>query len=906
MSHPGTPVASPARVPGLFFLALGIILTVVSGSALGWYPSRLGGLSDWLDDRLYAPALGVLTNGPTWLTTAGTAYLLALLLSFGGYFFAARWAARLRAGTRRHLGIIWGIQVALCLWLWVQPYFSSQDVFSYAFYTHIYVLYHANPYVAVPRDYPFDPLFSAIFWKDQPSNYGPLWTYLSSLAPLLVGTQIGPSLLILKAIVIFPTLASTPLLWSALSQWRPEQRVVGTLLYALNPLLLIETAEAGHNDPLMAVMLVGSIWCWSRQRRTLGIAALVVAALVKYVAIVLVPLYLIDWWRRDRESPLRILTKVTIVGVGLVVAAFGPLYAGWATFGVIGFGANALAYTNSPMEVVFRQVRIALGDSVQLADLPLHYEGYWIGTHPNAILWSIPDEQKASGIALPASTPLLVVEPPAESWMHVYEPRLGRFGYVRENLVSPIPAPVTAVSSGATSAVLAGVSNDPATERANIIIRILSILIFFVWFCRCAWRVYRSDNLFHACTELLVIYLMVVQTWFWPWYLIWVVPFAALVPESTYARILFIFTMTTSALNAQPRVTLPPFLDWLYLSRMMLIYGIPLTGVVIWQLLTQLARARASGYQLGWIDRCWTWFEEFGSLTIARAHLLVDRLIVQAVQFLVACRRWRPTLRQVIGVGLAVTVVVSGSVSVHGMSTKRQPAVIEWQRAFNDAQRHYAAGEYQAAVNELGDVLAARPDEPSVLRLRIAANLQLGHYPQTIPDLSRLLEQDPYDVSLLLERGAMYARIQRYDRALADFQRVLGLAPFDPSGYERIGVVEYEEGEFAQARRDLSTALAMAPDDGQIALELADVYASQGVPRQALPLYDRSIHLDPTSARTYAARAAVLRELGQTDATIPDLQKVLVLTGDVQEEHWAERLLDRLTASAKRVSDPRD
>jgi len=209
-------------------------------------------------------------------------------------------------------------------------------------------------------------------------------------------------------------------------------------------------------------------------------------------------------------------------------------------------------------------------------------------------------------------------------------------------------------------------------------------------------------------------------------------------------------------------------------------------------------------------------------------------------------------------------------------------------------------------VYKLGDVLADQPDEPSVLRLRIAANLQLGNYPQTIPDLSKLIQKDPYDVGLLLERGAMYARIERYDKALADFNRVVALAPFDPSGYERMGAVEYEAGNLSIAHRDLGIALSMSPKDGQIARELADVYASQGQAGQAVALYDRSIHLDPTSARTYAARAAVLRESGQTDATIPDLQKVLVLTGDVQEEQWAERLLDSLTATTKRLADPRD
>ncbi|HVC35487.1 MAG TPA: hypothetical protein VNL16_18415, partial [Chloroflexota bacterium] len=433
----------PLCVFTALLLILGVILQVVAGAALGWYPSRIGGPAYWLDDHLYQPVLGLLSPVPDALAIAGLLFLLALVLSFVGYALGARWALRVGAGRERHFWLILGVQIMLCLWLLVQPYLSSQDIFSYAFYSHIFAWYQDNPYVAVPRDYPFDPLFSAIFWKDQTSNYGPLWTYLSALAPLVAGARVGWTLLVLKAITIGSAVAGTPLLWSTLRRLRPERRVIGTLLYAWNPLLLIESAEAGHNDVVMACLLIASLWFWCRRRRGASLTMLILAALVKYVAIALVPLYLLAWWKESGESPWRVLVRTALVGLGLGIVAFAPVFAGPATFAVVGFGSNSLAYTNSPMELVFREARVFLGESSEVADLPLHYDGHWIGSQPAAILWSFPDEQRGTGILLPAGTSLLVVEAQTGSWVHVYEPKLGRFGFIRANLTHPIPVPTS-------------------------------------------------------------------------------------------------------------------------------------------------------------------------------------------------------------------------------------------------------------------------------------------------------------------------------------------------------------------------------------------------------------------------------------------------------------------------------
>jgi len=846
-------------VRGLCLLSAGVTATVIAGAALDWYPARIGGLSFWLDDHLYQPFLRQITNGSGRLALGGLLFLLALAVSAVGYLLAAHDLGRQRRGERRHLWLIAGVQLLLCGWLAVQPYVSSQDIFSYAFYAHIFTWYRDNPYLAVPRDYPYDPLFSAIFWKDQPSNYGPLWTYLSALAPLAVGLRVEPTLLILKAITTVAAASGTVLLWSTLGRLRPERRVAGTVLWAWNPLLLIETGEAGHNDIVMTALMIGSLWAWTRDRRLVAVGLLILAALVKYIALLLLPLYLVVWWRQGAESPWQIAGRVAAVGGGLSIAVLAPIYAGAATFQVIGFGTNPLAYTNSLLEPIFHEVRIAFGDPPAVADLPTHYDGHWVSTRGSTILWSEPNEERAVGILLPASTSLLVVEPEASSWIHVYEPRLAHFGFIHADDVRPAPAPATAVASGTTTAVLVGIRGDRAARLANIVVRALAAFVFFPCY---AWVLYhlardsgRRLALPRASATVLTFYLLVVQSWFWPWYLLWVLPYAAITWDRAVGQIALALTFTAGTLNAQPTVTPPPLVDLLYGGRALVVLGLPTAGVLI---------GRRWHYLLIWRRLSAVW-------AISRPyHRLAGIALVIAI---------------ILAAGTTAAIATSSA------TTTRDPEVTVGDRAFDAATRAYSAGDFETAVQQASIALRNRPGERSVLELRISANLALDRSAATIPDLTYLLAQDPNDVDLRLDRGIAYARIARFDRALADFARASAIAPDDPRSYEWMGLVHFEEGELEEARLQLQDALALAPQNGRIARELAAVLASQGNQKGALAAYDRAADLDSTDAQTYADRAAILRRVGAVRATVPDLRRVLTLSGDVQQLRWAERLL---------------
>jgi hypothetical protein len=104
-----------------------------------------------------------------------------------------------------------------------------------------------------------------------------------------------------------------------------------SLLYAWNPLVILEVAHSGHIDALGALFIALSAWMLSTERTMRAAVAFVLAVASKLLPIVLVPLY----WRRIRF--------VDGVVAALVLAA---LYFPFRSAGMLPLGAvpNVVAF----------------------------------------------------------------------------------------------------------------------------------------------------------------------------------------------------------------------------------------------------------------------------------------------------------------------------------------------------------------------------------------------------------------------------------------------------------------------------------------------------------------------------------------------------------------------------------
>lgn len=266
----------------------------------------------------------------------------AILLGIFGFVCAVyigavicTWKMRLTISV----GWILVLTTIISLPLLALPQLLSADVYSYAIYGRIPILYGGNPLIDIPAAFPQDPLLTSVGWKTTASVYGPAWILLSlpmtQFAELLGGSA-ATYVLLYKLLGLVYHLASIVVVSKILEWMRPQTRTWGTLVYSWHPLMLIEFVGGAHNDSLMVLLIFLALAAEMSRRPKLALGLLVVAGMIKLVALLLVPIYTVYVLRKRTSTyPLRLLTQHILLGLSIVVVLYLPFWAGLTTLRVL-------------------------------------------------------------------------------------------------------------------------------------------------------------------------------------------------------------------------------------------------------------------------------------------------------------------------------------------------------------------------------------------------------------------------------------------------------------------------------------------------------------------------------------------------------------------------------------------
>jgi hypothetical protein len=243
------------------------------------------------------------------LTLAGIVYLLAIR-----EFFAASRFPRRVVIIGLVLAAVWHVEF---LRLLPGP---DDDIHRYLWDGRLQRLGY-NPYIAVPSD----PALAGLHTPETrtlnnpnlPSPYPP-----GAELFFRAVTAIHESIFTLKVAFALCDFAIVLVLLGTLR--RSGQGAHGVLAYAWNPLLAIEVAGSGHIDIVGALLLLVSFAALGRRWRLVAALAFGLAVAVKFLPIVLLPLY----WKRLR-----------IRDVALAAVAVGLLYVPFLSHGRIPIGS---------------------------------------------------------------------------------------------------------------------------------------------------------------------------------------------------------------------------------------------------------------------------------------------------------------------------------------------------------------------------------------------------------------------------------------------------------------------------------------------------------------------------------------------------------------------------------------
>ncbi len=358
----------PLIAPALAMQALW--LAIVAMTAAWWLvltPSPLAVIPlHW-----QAPAGWNPVHGPVGTVPGATAWHLVLLVvtlvaCAGPLAWALTRARRIASAPRAMLWLVLGATAVMGLTLVLLPVLPSDDLFSYIFYGRLAVIHHANPLLALPSQFASDPFYAHIYWRGTRSVYGPAWLLVSDTLTALaqaLGGSAAVYTLLYRLLGLASHLTSTLLIWGILTRVAPRRRLAGTLLYAWNPLALWEFAASGHNDALMIAAFLAGVWLIARDREKAGLVAWGLSIAIKYVFVLVLPIWLwramlrvparpgeVAWRLWSRRAGAAAWRGALALGAGAVLAL--PFWAGPATLHALVASPPAQSIDNSPMDMI--------------------------------------------------------------------------------------------------------------------------------------------------------------------------------------------------------------------------------------------------------------------------------------------------------------------------------------------------------------------------------------------------------------------------------------------------------------------------------------------------------------------------------------------------------------------------
>ena len=210
------------------------------GMASGWFPLFIGTTSQTTSDFIELCGMSAL---------ACLCYVVGALL--------------IRRQTEKSSQLL----VRCCIWsatilaggiFLVTPALLSHDTLSYAGYSRLLAVYHANPYFVTMSSFSRDPLTAANQWGQAVSVYGPIWMFVCGILGWLLRPDATAYVISFRCIALAAHLLNCWLIGRTLQTMGRSPRAVtlGMLLYAWNPLVLLESGLNGHNDVFMVTFIL--------------------------------------------------------------------------------------------------------------------------------------------------------------------------------------------------------------------------------------------------------------------------------------------------------------------------------------------------------------------------------------------------------------------------------------------------------------------------------------------------------------------------------------------------------------------------------------------------------------------------------------------------------------------------
>lgn len=218
-----------------------------------------------------------------------TTVFVFFLVSFHIFYFFVLKRISMGHLGRNQVWVLIGLSSLLVL---AYPAFSH-DIFNYMFDARIVTKYHLSPYYFRALDFGADPWIRFMHWTHRYYPYGPGWLILSLVPSYLGMGKFMATLMLFKLMFLAFYLGSCKFIDQINLVLRHGRREYALALFALNPLVLIESLMSPHNEVVMLAFVLLSILLLIRNLSTWSLFFLMVSISIKFLSAVVLPGYIL-------------------------------------------------------------------------------------------------------------------------------------------------------------------------------------------------------------------------------------------------------------------------------------------------------------------------------------------------------------------------------------------------------------------------------------------------------------------------------------------------------------------------------------------------------------------------------------------------------------------------------------
>lgn len=254
----------------------------------------------------FGPYFHFLYDMPVSRATQTIFYIFILTLLTVLYFLIVKNRKEMFSSTKKML--LW-IAIISLIFVLVLP-FTCSDVFYYLGIGRLDSTYHQNPYYITIKDFVEEGNHSEYLktdtvlaqgysndWADSTVVYGPIWTLLCKLVAGISFGNLDVALLFFKLVNVLVHLGNVYLIYKI------SHKKIFTLLYGLNPFILIEGIACVHNDMFVAFFILLALYfLYKRKNLVVSIVFLALATAIKYFTILLLPFMIIYYFRKEKPA----------------------------------------------------------------------------------------------------------------------------------------------------------------------------------------------------------------------------------------------------------------------------------------------------------------------------------------------------------------------------------------------------------------------------------------------------------------------------------------------------------------------------------------------------------------------------------------------------------------------------